>query len=83
MPLGAVQHRHNILSSVNFTSNAIRPYRGFGDVNFAQFRATSNYNALQTHVSRRFAAHLTMNASYVWLKAMDEVVRMETWSATI
>jgi hypothetical protein len=62
-----------ILSNVNFTSNAIRPYRGFGDVNFTEFGATSNYNALQTRISRRFAAHLTLNASYVWSKAMDEV----------
>jgi hypothetical protein len=62
-----------ILSNVNFTSNAIRPYLGFGDVNFTEFGATSNYNALQTRVSRRFASHLTLNASYVWSKAMDEV----------
>ncbi len=62
-----------ILSSVNFTNNAIRPYRGFTSVNFTEFGATSNYNALQTRVSRRFATHLTVNASYVWSKAMDEV----------
>lgn len=62
-----------ILSSVNFTNNAIRPFPGFTSVNFTEFGATSNYNALQTRLSRRFAAHLTANASYTWSKALDEV----------
>ena len=62
-----------ILSSVNFTNNAIRPFPGFNSVNFTEFGATSNYNALQTRLSRRFASHLTLNASYTWSKAMDEV----------
>ena len=62
-----------ILSSVNFTNNAIRPFPGFTGVNFTEFGATSNYNALQTRLSRRFAAHLTLNAGYTWSKAMDEV----------
>jgi hypothetical protein len=62
-----------VLSSVNFTNNAIRPYPGYTSVNYTEFGATSNYNALQTRVSRRFAAHLTANATYTWSKAMDEV----------
>ncbi len=62
-----------ILSSVNFTNNAIRPFPGFNSVNFTEFGATSNYNALQTRLSRRFSTHLTLNASYTWSKAMDEV----------
>ncbi len=62
-----------ILSSVNFTNNAIRPFPGYTSINFTEFGATSNYNALQTRLSRRFAAHLTLNASYTWSKAMDEV----------
>ena len=61
-----------LLSSVNFTNNAVRPYVGFQSVNFTEFGATSNYNALQTRLSRRFAQHLTMNASYTWSKAMNE-----------
>lgn len=61
-----------VLSSVNFTPNAARPYTGFQSVNFTEFGATSNYNALQTRLSRRFAKHLTLNASYTWSKALDE-----------
>jgi hypothetical protein len=62
-----------VLSSVNFVNNAARPYLGFQSINFTEFGATSNYNALQTRVSRRFASKLTANASYTWSKAMDEV----------
>jgi hypothetical protein len=62
-----------ILSAVNFTNNAIRPFPGYTNVTFAEFGATSNYNALQARVSRRFASHLTINVGYVWSKAMDEV----------
>jgi hypothetical protein len=62
-----------LLSNVNFTNNAVRPYLGFQSVNFTEFGATSNYNALQTRLSRRFAAHFTVNVSYTWSKAMDEV----------
>jgi hypothetical protein len=62
-----------ILSAVNFTNNAIRPYLGYTAVNYAEFGAISNYNALQTRLTRRFASHLTLNVSYVWSKALDEV----------
>jgi hypothetical protein len=61
-----------ILSSVNFTNNAIRPYPGYTSVTFGEFGATSNYNALQTRISRRFAKSFTANFSYVWSRAMDE-----------
>ena len=74
LPLGTTTAPGStLLSSVNFTNNAVRPYRGYTSVNFTEFGATSNYNALQTRLSRRFAQHLTMNASYTWSKAMDEV----------
>ena len=61
-----------ILSSVNFTNNAIRPFPGYTGITYTEFGGTSNYNALQTRLTRRFATHLTVNVSYVWSKAMDE-----------
>jgi hypothetical protein len=69
-----------ILSGVNFTNNAIRPFPGYTSVTYTEFGATSNYNALQTRLSRRFASHLTVNVSYVWSKALDET---DTDSATL
>jgi Carboxypeptidase regulatory-like domain/TonB-dependent Receptor Plug Domain len=61
-----------ILSAVNFTNNAIRPFPGYTNVTYSEFGATSNYNALQMRLSRRFAKALTANVSYVWSKALDE-----------
>jgi len=61
------------LTAVNGVSNAIRPYIGYGSINFTDFGATSNYNALQARISRRFSHSLTANASYTYSKAMDEV----------
>ena len=61
-----------LLSGVNFTNNAIRPFPGYTGVTYTEFGGTSNYNALQTRLSRRFASHLTVNVSYVWSKALDE-----------
>ncbi len=60
-----------LLSSVNFTNNAIRPFPGFTNVTYTEFSATSNYHALQTRLSRRFASNFTGNVSYTWSKAMD------------
>jgi hypothetical protein len=62
-----------ILTSVNNTTNAIRPYLGYTSVNYTEFGATSNYNALQTRLTRRFAKRLTMNVAFVWSKTMDQV----------
>ena len=62
-----------VLSSVNFVNNAVRPYLGYQSVNFTEFGATSNYNALQVRLSRRFARNLTANVNYTYSKAMDEV----------
>lgn len=62
-----------ILTNANNQSNAIRSYKGYTNVNFTDFGATSNYNALQVRATRRFAQRLTANVSFVWSKAMDEV----------
>jgi hypothetical protein len=62
-----------VLTSVNNQTNALRPYRGFTSVNFTEYGATSNYNALQLRVSRRFAKNFTANFNYTWSKAMGIV----------
>lgn len=62
-----------VLASVNGTTNALRPYKGFTGVPFTEFGATSNYNALQARISRRFARSLTGNFNYTWSRAMSIV----------
>lgn len=64
--------RPGVLASVNSTQNALRPYRGYTSVNFTEFGAISNYNALQLRLTRRFSRGLTGNFNYTWSKAIDE-----------
>jgi hypothetical protein len=47
------------------------PYKGYGGIPFQVFRYTSNYNSLQTKLTRRFANGLELSAAYTWSKAMD------------
>lgn len=72
LPLGTTL-QPGVLASVNNTQNALRPFKGFTNVNFTEFGAGSNYNALQARVSRRFARGFTGNFNYTWSKAMSEV----------
>ncbi len=72
LPLGYTL-QPGVLASVNNTTNALRPYKGYTNVNFTEYGATSNYNALQVRVSRRFAKAFTGNFNYTWSKVFSEV----------
>jgi hypothetical protein len=72
LPLGYTL-QPGVLASVNNTTNALRQYKGFTSINFTEFGAVSNYNALQFRLSRRFAQRFTGNFNYTWSKAMGEV----------
>ncbi|MBI3473799.1 MAG: carboxypeptidase regulatory-like domain-containing protein [Candidatus Solibacter usitatus] len=65
--------RAGVLTAVNGTTNALRPYKGFTGIPFTEFGAISSYNALQARITRRFATGLTGNFNYTWSKAMSEV----------
>jgi hypothetical protein len=51
----------------------LRPYRGFGDIRMAEPVASSNYNALQTTLNRRFTKGLLLSINYTWSKALGTV----------
>jgi hypothetical protein len=53
--------------------NFLRPYKGYGDINYIEFNSNSNYHALQVQANRRFSASLSFGLSYTWSKAMDLV----------
>jgi hypothetical protein len=72
LPLGTTQ-QPGVLSSVNGVQNAIRPFLGYTGVTWTEFGSSSNYNALQARVSRRFSRNLTANANYTWSKALGDV----------
>ncbi|MBO0861555.1 MAG: TonB-dependent receptor [Chloracidobacterium sp.] len=52
--------------------NALRPFRGYGSINYIEFGASSNYHSLQARLSRRFGSNLTFNFNYTWSKAIDD-----------
>ena len=53
-----------------------RPYYGIGytsSISMLDPIANSSYNSLQLTLTRRFARNLSIKASYVWSKAMDDL----------
>ena len=53
--------------------NFLRPYKGYGDINYIEFSSNSNYHALQVQANRRFSSSLSFGLAYTWSKAMDLV----------
>ncbi|MCC6344688.1 MAG: TonB-dependent receptor [Bryobacterales bacterium] len=51
--------------------NYFRPYPGYGNINYYENGGTTNYNALQVTLNRRFTRALQFGMSYTWSKAMD------------
>ena len=49
----------------------LRRYIGLGSIPFIEFEGTSNYNALQVQVTRRFTRGLEFGVNYTWSKALD------------
>jgi len=78
--LNAVRYGTNFLpSSIDSTVsgnkplplNFLRPIPGFSDVLYESFMGNSNYQSMQTRVSRRFQRNLTYGVAWTWSKAMD------------
>jgi Carboxypeptidase regulatory-like domain/TonB-dependent Receptor Plug Domain len=55
----------------NKTWSAVVPYRGYTSVNYTNFGANSEYNALQVRLDRRFSRSLTLGADYTYSKNRD------------
>ena len=51
--------------------NFLRPYSGYSSIQYMEFASNSNYNALQTQVTRRLSSRLTFHLSYTWSKVLD------------
>jgi hypothetical protein len=48
----------------------LRPYQGFGQIQYIEPAASSNYHSLQTSLNRRFSRGLLMGVNYTWSKAL-------------
>jgi hypothetical protein len=52
--------------------NFIRPFRGYDAMNIFSTEFTSNYNALQVAVQKRFGASSLLNVNYTWSHALTD-----------
>jgi hypothetical protein len=48
----------------------LRPYQGFGQIQYIEPASSSNYHSLQTSLNRRFQKGLLLGVSYTWSKAL-------------
>ena len=53
-----------------YTANLLRPYVGYGAINYSCSCGEANYNSLQTQVNRRFGKRLQFGANWTWSKTM-------------
>lgn len=67
----AHQYKSSATASATLPDNFFRAYPGFGDISLQNFNLTSNYNALQFRVTRRFHNGLEFGGAYTYSRAMD------------
>jgi hypothetical protein len=48
----------------------LRPYQGFGQIQYIEPSTSSNYHSLQTSLNRRFSRGLLLGVNYGWSKAL-------------
>src|SRR5262249_34797599 len=48
----------------------LRPYQGFGQIQYIEPSTSSNYHSLQTSLNRRFSRGLLLGVNYTWSKAL-------------
>ncbi len=65
----------------NNTWLAAVPYKGYTSVNYTDYGANSQYNALQIKVTRRFTKNLTLSADYTYSKNNDLSDTDDTFAA--
>jgi len=58
-------------ASQQISTNTVRPYKGYTNINFRLSDANSNYNGMQLYAAKRKGA-LELTASYTWSKALTD-----------
>lgn len=54
--------------------NAVRPFLGYGNINFSERSASSNYHGLEVHLLRRLNQGLMFEVAYTYSKALERMV---------
>jgi len=77
VPLGAQfwqtihPENKNPQSNAALSTNFLRPYSPYGDINLYEFANNSNYHGLMASVQHRLSNGLNFTASYTFSKALD------------
>jgi hypothetical protein len=53
-----------------YTANLLRPYAGYGAIDYTCSCGDANYNSMQTQLNRRFSKRLQFSANWTWEKTM-------------
>lgn len=69
----SAENANPIIAGTALPDNYLRPYSGYGNINYYENVGNSNYNSLQVTANRRFARGVQFGLAYTWSKAMDEV----------
>jgi hypothetical protein len=65
------ENRDPFSASSAKNNDFLRPYRGYGDINVVSWSGTSNYNAMQVQVNRRYTQGFQFGIAYTFSKSMD------------
>jgi hypothetical protein len=66
LPVGTLQKNPGI------NTNALRPYRGYADINQYVTGSNFNYSSLQVQLRKQFAGGGLVNAAYTWGKSITD-----------
>jgi hypothetical protein len=53
----------------------LRPFQGYQDIQLISYSGTSNYNALQVQVNRRYTKGFQYGVAYTWSKTLESVTK--------
>jgi hypothetical protein len=60
-----------IPANKGIVSDALRPYKGFSNINQATNGGSSTYHSMQANLRRRLTKGLTFGVAYTWSKSLD------------
>jgi len=73
IPYGAhfLPQNQDPTTGTSLPDDFLRPYRGWGEIDYYEAAGSSNFNALEATLNRRFSTGLQAGVTYTYSKAMD------------
>lgn len=71
VPLSVAAANFALPTAQRAVDNALRPYKGFSDINYFTSDTNSNYNSLQLYVTKR-KGNFRYTGSYTWSKTLTD-----------